>query len=281
MFGVMGTSAAFAQAACAKKQQGNKIIMLSPSNNTTISNISCSGEIVVKYKENAPSGAIIKDIYTDLDNAELIINASSWYPIEIKGNVTTLVLSGQPIVSISTECDTMSMLSLNGCGIGTIDLSYMPNLSYLDLSQTGITELDLSNNHLLSTVIVSDTPLVVGDFSGLQNLSSIQFANCAEMTRFVLNNSSINQFTFQGNDALTEVEIVDTQLSGNIYGSIDNLATVKCTANSAALAGVLASLIQGSTVQDGVLYCNSTDEYYQDLANAIEGTTSWTIQPLS
>lgn len=181
MFGVMGMSAAFAKAACAKKKAiaGNIITLIGVMEDPAIYELSCVGDISV---ESIKNGAQVVETYSDLTDTQVSIQADADSTVVIKGDVTKynagqyqgwgyadgvmakqLVFNNKVITSISG----ISGISSYGdtSVVTSIDVSGCTALTQLHCETcSGLTALDLSSNTAL-------TQLSCHGCSGLTSIS--------------------------------------------------------------------------------------------------------------
>ena len=157
MFGIMGTSAAFAQAAGVKKQI-NMLSFVSGDEDLSIWQVSCDGEIVVKTIKGGEEKEVI---YTDLAETTVALENDANTKVEIIGNVTKIKFydadsdDGDPI-NISSlnvkKCKTLTYLQCSYCtGLSSLDISANTALTEFNCSYcTGLSSLDISANTALT-----------------------------------------------------------------------------------------------------------------------------------
>ena len=180
MFGVMGMSAAFAQAACAKvkKAAGNYIKIISTVADPVVASLTCIGEIAV---ESIKNGVAVIETYSDLSAAQLAIQADVNTEIKIIGDVTVFI------------CGEYR-------GWGYADTVLAKSLEF--------------NNNVLTQVIVSgkgnpDATSTVESmvFNNTTALTSLNCYGCAGLTALDLSaNTALTSLSCYGCAGLTEVK---------------------------------------------------------------------------
>lgn len=202
----------------------------------------------------------------------------------------------------------LKKLTLNGCYyLSKMDFSQNPLLEELYLGNTQIAELDLANNLSLKKVGAGGTPisrLDVSMLSGLTNLSlsscrnlqSLEIGDITTLTFVAISLTNVKRFDFSKNPGITyfdfnnpnaeylDISSLPASSSWNAQSSEFNLPnhmqTIKCRGNNQTTANTVAKVITNAIATDGVVYTDSTDQYYNTIATAATNK-GWTIEPLA
>ena len=120
------------------------------------------------------------------------------------------------------------------------------------------------------------------DTSENKVLETLQFEMCTDsLERLDLSkNSNLKSLTIHYCTKLNYLDIRNcTQLIEIMQAELDKITTIYCIANNEDVASSIATMIVNSTINHGTAYCNSTDTYYQMVADACT-SAQWTILPL-
>ena len=174
MFGIIGTDAAMAQAACAKKQV-NILSFVSGDEDLSIWQVSCDGEIAVKTIKGGEAKEVT---YTDLSGVTVALENDANTKVEIVGNVTDIGFYDED--NDDEEPVNISLLSTKKCKTLTgLQCSYCTGLSSLDLAaNTALTTLSCAGCTGLSSISYPATNSTVST----QIASAITNATAADGT---------------------------------------------------------------------------------------------------
>jgi hypothetical protein len=171
---------------------------------------------------------------------------SAWY-ISLAGNsfsvadlsantsATQIILSNNSISSVQLPTSVVEYSCAN-CGLTSIDVSYLPNLSILGFVQNNVTSVNLSNNPQLTELWCRDNQLTALNVSGnplLTHLSAfgnqigsldvsgnpllhyleIQDNNLSSLNIANGNNQNFTFYNFFGNPSLTCIQVDDAAWS--------------------------------------------------------------------
>ena len=312
MFGIMGTSAAFAQAAGVKKQI-NMLSFVSGDEDLSIWQVSCDGEIVVKTIKGGEEKEVI---YTDLAETTVALENDANTKVEIIGNVTKIKFydadsdDGDPI-NISSlnvkKCKTLTYLQCSYCtGLSSLDISantaltefncsYCTGLSSLDLStNTALTEFNCSYCTGLSSLDLStNTALIYFYCENCTGLSSLDLSTNTALIYFYCNNcTGLSSLDLSTNTALTEFNCsyctglssldisANTALTYFYCNNCTGLSSISYPATNSDVSTAVAGAITAATADDGTVYTDSQGAYYSTIADAATAK-GWTIAPLA
>ena len=216
MFGIIGTDAAMAQAACAKKQV-NILSFVSGDEDLSIWQVSCDGEIAVKTIKGGEAKEVT---YTDLSGVTVALENDANTKVEIVGNVTDIGFYDEDnddeepvnISLLSTKkCKTLTGLQCSYCtGLSSLDLAANTALTTLNcISCTGLSSLDLAANTALTTL----------SCAGCTGLSSISYP--------ATNSTVSTQIASAITNATAADGTVYTDSEGAYYSMIADAATAK------------------------------------------------------
>ena len=277
MFGVMGTSAAFAQAACAKKAQevGNIIRLIGVKEDPIIDQLYCSGEITV---ESIKNGEAVIQTYSDLSSTQVSIQADANTEVVIKGDVTAIVggqyqgwghvdsVMAKQLVFHNNAITSISGFSGKDNPDGTSIVESLDVIGCTALTSlkcygcTGLTALDLSTNTALTSLRCHGcTGLTALDLSTNTALTSLECYGCTGLTALDLST----------NTALTSLNCSDCT----------GLTKIKYHATNSDVSTAIAGAITDATAADGTVYTDSAGAYYSTIADAATAK-GWTIEQL-
>ena len=243
MFGIMGTSGAFAQAAGragkTPKEKVGEIRLFTQFANPSISSISCTGEIKVSSIKN---GAPLVETYTDLDGETLSIQADANTQIVISGAEITACDIGENVVYTKISVENTALTELN-CG-----------------SCYALTALDISNNTALMELNCGDCyALTALDVSKNTNITTLECGDCYTLTALDVSK----------NTAITTLNCSDCE----------KLVSISYPATNENVSAAIAGAITDATAADGTVYTDSEGAYYSTIADAATAK-GWTIEQL-
>ena len=193
MFGVMGTSAAFAQAAGAKAQKGsdNYLTFRGSQADPAIYQLTCTGEIRVESTKN---GQPMVQTYSDLSHVEVSIQADPDTDVVIKGNIT--------------EIDFVKPYGTPYKAYTSIDASHCLELTALRvIGANNLNSILLSGLTKLTSFSCTNTALTLVDLEGLTELTSAQCSNCSSLETVICGNlNKLNRLDLIGTPALSDLD---------------------------------------------------------------------------
>ena len=280
---IMGISAPFMQAACAKaKQEAENIIsIISTIADPSIYQFSCQGEIKVQSIKN---GAPVEQTYTDLSSANLSIQADAETEIKILGNVTDFSPAAQYqgwgyadtllAKSIVFNCDTLQTIKVSGKSsydaVSTVENMIFVNCTALQTLYcsgcTGLTSLDLAANTALQTLDCHNcTGFTSLDLAANTALQTLECNNCTGLTSLDL--SANTELTYLGCGYCTGLTSLDlsanTELTHLSCSGCTGLTSLDLAANTALQTLYcydctgLTSLDLAANTALQTLYCNN------------------------
>ena len=259
MFGIMGTSGAFAQAAgrAGKVKPGpsSGIILMSNMADPEISSITGTDIVVTTIK----NGKAHTDTYASLEGEILAISADVHTNITIAGTITEMeVADYAEFISISAKSTALTTLNCYGCS----------DLQSLDLSgSTALTDLNC------------------GDCYALESLN---LSGCTALTTLHCNGSNLQSLDLSGSTALTYLDCGDcyTLESLNLSGctalttldcnSCSVITSITYDAINGEVSAAIADAIMNAYAGDGTVYSDSEGAYYSTIESAAI-TKGWTI----
>jgi len=206
--------------------------------------------------------------------------------LSANSSATIINLSNNPVSSVQLPTSVVDY-SCGNCGLTSIDVSYLPNLSFLGFVQNSVTSVNLGNNPLLeelscsdnqlTTLNTSSNPLLVYVSAFNNQITSLDFSDNPVLVHIDIsdnqltslniangNNQNLSFYDFFGNPNLTCIQVDDATWSmanmsvppGAVYSNDCNASG--CTVNipdanfKAALVGNNAI----NTNQDGEIQCD-------------------------
>jgi hypothetical protein len=116
-------------------------------------------------------------------------------------SATIIYLSNNPITSVQLPTSVVDY-SCGNCGLTSIDVSYLPNLSILGFVENNVSSVNLGNNPLLTELWCRDNQLTSLDVSANPLLTHV--------TAF---NNQISELDFSGNPLVHYLELQNNQLT--------------------------------------------------------------------
>ena len=285
MFGIMGTDAAFAQAACAKKKEILDILQFKCGvADPNIYQVSCIGTINVISEKN---GEIVEATYTDLNDSQLSISADADTNIKIIGTVVkfnAMYYSNPQLKEINLlESKNITYIGVpNATNLSSLDLS--ANTALTDLycfGCTGLTALDLSANIALTNLECGYTGITALDLSDNTELTSLNCNSCTGLTALDLSaNTALSSLNCNGCTGLTALDFsTNTALTSLSCENCDGLISIKYPATNDDVSTAVADAITNATAADGTVYTDSAAAYYSTISTAATAK-GWTIEQL-
>ena len=261
--GIMGISAAFAQAAgrAGKGEPVGKIILNTQFADPTITNISCTGEIKVSSIKNS---APLVETYTDLDEETLSIQADA---------NTQIIISGAEITGFQLDdAVNFTKISAKNTALTSFGCSNNYQLTTLDLSKNNaLTQLNCTNNYALTALDVSKNTA----------LTILYCAQCYLLTALdVSENTALTQLSCSSCYQLTAIDLSkNTALTQLSCSSCAKLVSISYPATNSDVSTAIATVITNADAADGTVYTDSEGAYYSTIETAANNK-GWTIEQL-
>ena len=291
MFGVMGTSAAFAQAGCAKKKTATEdgVTLIYSVADPILASVSCTGEIRVISVKN---GEKVTETYSDLSGEQVSIQSDANTQILINGGVTSIQFA-----FAGSGTDKLLSVSANNIpSLITLDCKYMPFLQSVTIgANTGIisfecascsalTMLDLSANTALTTLDCSEcSALTMLDLSANTALTTLNCSKCSALTELNLSaNTALTSLNIDNCHAIQTLNLSNNTALETLSCAVSNntaLSALYYPATNDTVTTILSGYLPNSSITDGILYTDSAGAYYSTIETAAT-TKGWTIEQI-
>ena len=200
--------------------------------------LSC-GHIEIRTTKN---GIARTEMYNNLINAAVAIQADANTTITIIGNVSTFIVDG-----VSYD-------------ITSIDVTHAYSLDVLGLAHSNISVLDVSQNSLLRDLSVNQCVYLASlDLTGNAELQNLDCGYC----------NSLTDLDISGCLELTTLALYDCT----------QLVTIRTRAIDSNVANEVANIITQNTGLGGTVYLDSADPYYSVIETAAI-SAGWTVAAL-
>ena len=284
MFGIMGTSAAFAQAAGAKKAL-NELRFVGSTADPVIFELSCSGDITI---ESIKNGAPVTATYSDITDTQVSIQADANTEVVIKGDVTKIAITDDAWAALTSidlqKCLSLTWLNVGGNeGLTELDLSHNTVLQYLNLNSTLIPAIDLSHNTELTILDCSGNDSLTDlDLSANTALTMLNCGGCQVLTALdVSKNTALTELNCNSCYALTTLDVSKNTALTTLYCSAcAKLVSISYPATNEDVATAIAGAITDAASADGTVYTDSQGAYYSTIADAATAK-GWTIEQIA
>ena len=313
MFGILGTDAAFANAAGrGGRKTKNVLSFIAGDQDMQIYQLSCTGDITIKTTKN---GSEYIDTHADLEDATIMLQCDADTQVSIIGDVTKIGFynwddeTEQPVniteLNVS-KCKTLTYLDVAWCqNLTSIDLS--KNIALTELSCatcSALAALDVSKNTALTSLECGGcTGLTALDVSKNTALVQLNCATCSALTALDLSkNTALMQLTcgyctglttldLSKNTALTGLSCAhcyaltaldlskNTALTSLACGNCTGLTMISYPATNQSVSNRIANAITNADASDGMVYTDSDGAYYSAIADAATAK-GWTIEQI-
>ena len=291
MFGILGTDAAFANAAGrGGRKTENVLSFIAGDQDMEIYQLSCTGDISIKTTKN---GSEYIDTHADLEEETILLQCDADTQVSIIGDITKICFydwDEEPGVLINifslnvTKCKTLTDLDISWCkNLTSIDLSENTALTSFYCSDcSALTTLDVSKNTALTTLICgSCTSWTALDLSKNTALTTLGCGNCSGLTALDLSkNTALTGLSCGSCTSLTALDLSkNTALTSLSCGSCKGLTTISYPATNSSVSTKIANAITSANAADGTVYTDSAAAYYSTIADAATAK-GWTIAQL-
>ncbi len=164
-------------------------------------------------------------------------------------NLHWMYITNCAIDQLVMDNPELSGLSIESCGIDSIDLTGCPNIYALYLTDNNLTSIDLSSVPDLEFVTLNDNQLTELDISGNPKLliveandnllSEIDTSACPKLDALTVNNNQISSFDFSANPDMCALHCSGNQLTSLDFSSNPDMMSLSCENNFLGFSSLL------------------------------------------